>query len=107
VEVTLQYFLSFCLQTFPFFGVVPELLTEDGKVIEGEGEGYLVRTLGTCRSNCGNELRFGRGFYLFPECSRNPNPLPLLLRVPQTLHMTNFESFELEILAMIVNVYFH
>jgi acetyl-CoA synthetase len=26
----------------PFFGVVPEILTEDGKVIEGEGEGYLV-----------------------------------------------------------------
>jgi acetyl-CoA synthetase len=28
--------------TFPFFGVVPELLSEDGRVIEGEGEGYLV-----------------------------------------------------------------
>ena len=29
-------------QTFPFFGVVAELLTEEGKIIEGEGEGYLV-----------------------------------------------------------------
>ncbi|KAK0181023.1 hypothetical protein PV327_003345 [Microctonus hyperodae] len=28
--------------TFPFFGVLPELLDEDGKIIEGEGEGYLV-----------------------------------------------------------------
>ena len=29
-------------QTFPFFGVVPELLTEEGQVIKGKGEGYLV-----------------------------------------------------------------
>ncbi len=36
---SILYYFS---QTFPFFGVVPELLTEDGKVIEGEGEGYLV-----------------------------------------------------------------
>ncbi|XP_043286532.1 acetyl-coenzyme A synthetase isoform X3 [Venturia canescens] len=28
--------------SFPFFGVQPELLDEDGRVIEGEGEGYLV-----------------------------------------------------------------
>ena len=27
---------------FPFFGVVPEILDEEGKVIEGEGEGYIV-----------------------------------------------------------------
>lgn len=28
--------------TFPFYGVVPVLMSEEGKVIEGEGEGYLV-----------------------------------------------------------------
>jgi len=33
------------LQTFPFFGVVPELVTEEGKLIEGAGEGYLVSAL--------------------------------------------------------------
>jgi len=27
---------------FPFFGVVPEILDEAGKVIEGEGEGFIV-----------------------------------------------------------------
>jgi hypothetical protein len=30
-------------KTLPFFGVVPEIVTEDGKIVEGEGEGYLVR----------------------------------------------------------------
>uniref|UniRef100_A0A0B6ZVD5 acetate--CoA ligase n=1 Tax=Arion vulgaris TaxID=1028688 RepID=A0A0B6ZVD5_9EUPU len=28
--------------TFPFFGIVPALLTDDGKEISGPGEGYLV-----------------------------------------------------------------
>ena len=44
-SVSRMIYLSFDIftsQTFPFFGVVPELLTEEGKVIEGEGEGYLV-----------------------------------------------------------------
>ena len=27
---------------FPFFGVVPEILDEEGKLVEGEGEGYIV-----------------------------------------------------------------
>lgn len=31
--------------TFPFFGIEPALLSEDGKEIKGEGEGYLVREL--------------------------------------------------------------
>jgi len=30
------------LQTFPFFGIVAEILSEDGSIVEGEGEGYLV-----------------------------------------------------------------
>lgn len=29
-------------QTFPFFGVKPSLLDENGALIEGPGEGYLV-----------------------------------------------------------------
>ena len=29
-------------QTFPFFGVVPKLINEEGKIVEGKGEGYLV-----------------------------------------------------------------
>jgi acetyl-CoA synthetase len=47
--------------TFPFFGVVPELLTEDGKLIEGEGEGYLVFKQpwpGMMRTLFGNQQRF-------------------------------------------------
>ncbi|CAK9803489.1 Acetyl-coenzyme A synthetase [Anthophora plagiata] len=28
--------------TFPFFGVLPEIVDEDGRLVEGEGEGYLV-----------------------------------------------------------------
>lgn len=27
---------------FPFFGVVPHILDEEGKIVEGEGEGYIV-----------------------------------------------------------------
>ena len=30
-------------QTFPFFGVVPLVLNEEGKEVEGETEGYIVR----------------------------------------------------------------
>ena len=30
------------MQTFPFFGIVPVLLSDEGKEIEGAGEGYLV-----------------------------------------------------------------
>lgn len=30
------------IQGFPFFGVQPTLLDENGKPIEGPGEGYLV-----------------------------------------------------------------
>ena len=29
-------------QGFPFFGVEPTIVDEDGQVIEGPGEGYLV-----------------------------------------------------------------
>ena len=36
------------LQTFPFFGVVAELVTEEGKLIEGAGEGYLVGAVWGC-----------------------------------------------------------
>lgn len=36
------------LQTFPFFGVVAELVTEEGKLIEGTGEGYLVGAVWGC-----------------------------------------------------------
>lgn len=32
----------YLFQTFPFFGVVAKLLTEEGKEIKGPGEGYLV-----------------------------------------------------------------
>jgi len=42
ITSTLYYYCDHCVQTLPFFGVVPEILTEDGKVVEGEGEGYLV-----------------------------------------------------------------
>ena len=40
-----HWWLVLLLQTFPFFGVVPELVTEEGKLIEGPGEGYLVSAL--------------------------------------------------------------
>uniref|UniRef100_A0A8C5TWT0 Propionate--CoA ligase n=1 Tax=Malurus cyaneus samueli TaxID=2593467 RepID=A0A8C5TWT0_9PASS len=34
--------LSLVLPTFPFFGVVPAILSESGEELEGEAEGYLV-----------------------------------------------------------------
>ena len=33
------------LQSLPFFGVVPAILDEQGREIEGPGEGYLVSKL--------------------------------------------------------------
>ncbi|XP_018917806.2 acetyl-coenzyme A synthetase isoform X1 [Bemisia tabaci] len=47
--------------TFPFFGVIPELLSEEGELIEGEGEGYLVFKQpwpGIMRTLFGNHERF-------------------------------------------------
>ncbi|XP_012279452.2 acetyl-coenzyme A synthetase isoform X1 [Orussus abietinus] len=66
--------------TFPFFGVLPELLDEDGHVIEGEGEGYLVFRRpwpGMMRTLLGNHERFQktyfdrfRGFYCTGDGAR-------------------------------------
>ncbi|XP_035741191.1 acetyl-coenzyme A synthetase-like [Vespa mandarinia] len=52
--------------TFPFFGVLPELLDEDGHVIEGEGEGYLVFRQpwpGMMRSLFENHQRFQSTYF--------------------------------------------
>ncbi|XP_053593848.1 acetyl-coenzyme A synthetase isoform X2 [Microplitis demolitor] len=52
--------------TFPFFGVLPELLNDDGKIIEGEGEGYLVFRQpwpGMMRSLYGNHERFETTYF--------------------------------------------
>ncbi|XP_058808196.1 acetyl-coenzyme A synthetase [Phymastichus coffea] len=52
--------------TFPFFGVQPELLDEDGHVIEGEGEGYLVFRRpwpGMMRTLYGNHERFQSTYF--------------------------------------------
>lgn len=51
---------------FPFFGVLPELLDEDGRVIEGEGEGYLVFRRpwpGMMRTLYGNHQRFQNTYF--------------------------------------------
>ncbi|XP_053994932.1 acetyl-coenzyme A synthetase [Hylaeus volcanicus] len=52
--------------TFPFFGVLPELLDEDGRLIEGEGEGFLVFRQpwpGMMRSLFGNHQRFQNTYF--------------------------------------------
>ncbi|CAB0035592.1 unnamed protein product [Trichogramma brassicae] len=52
--------------TFPFFGVKPELLDEDGRVIDGEGEGYLVFRKpwpGMMRTLYGNHERFQSTYF--------------------------------------------
>ncbi|XP_036143746.1 acetyl-coenzyme A synthetase isoform X1 [Monomorium pharaonis] len=52
--------------TYPFFGVLPELLDEDGRIIEGEGEGYLVFRRpwpGMMRTLYGNHQRFQNTYF--------------------------------------------
>ncbi|XP_065210236.1 acetyl-coenzyme A synthetase [Planococcus citri] len=52
--------------TFPFFGVKPELLDENGQKIEGEGEGYLVFNRpwpGMMRTLFGNHKRFEETYF--------------------------------------------
>ncbi|XP_076287404.1 acetyl coenzyme A synthase [Lasioglossum baleicum] len=52
--------------TFPFFGVLPELLDEDGRLIEGEGEGYLVFRQpwpGMMRTLYANHQRFQNTYF--------------------------------------------
>lgn len=52
--------------TFPFFGVLAELLDEDGHIVEGEGEGYLVFRQpwpGMMRTLYGNHERFQSAYF--------------------------------------------
>ncbi|ESO86719.1 hypothetical protein LOTGIDRAFT_128665 [Lottia gigantea] len=52
--------------TFPFFGVVPALLTEEGREIEGPGEGYLVFKKpwpSLMRTVYGNQERFETTYF--------------------------------------------
>lgn len=52
--------------TLPFFGVVPALLDENGKEIDGPGEGYLVFKKpwpGMMRSLYGNHERFATTYF--------------------------------------------
>ncbi|XP_073973079.1 acetyl coenzyme A synthase isoform X2 [Rhodnius prolixus] len=52
--------------TFPFFGVEPVLLSEEGNVIEGPGEGYLVFKRpwpGMMRTLFGNHPRFEQTYF--------------------------------------------
>ncbi|KAL4703421.1 hypothetical protein ACJJTC_008140 [Scirpophaga incertulas] len=51
---------------YPFFGVKPELLTEEGEVIEGPGEGYLVFSMpwpGMMRTLFGDHERFENVYF--------------------------------------------
>lgn len=53
-------------QTFPFFGVEPVLLDEEGHLIEGPGEGYLVFKRpwpGMMRTLFGNHERFEETYF--------------------------------------------
>jgi acyl-coenzyme A synthetase/AMP-(fatty) acid ligase len=53
-------------QTFPFFGVLPVLLDENGKEIHGAGEGYLVFRRpwpGIMRTLFGNHERFETTYF--------------------------------------------
>lgn len=52
--------------TFPFFGVVPEILDEQGELIHGEGEGYIVFKQpwpGIMRSVYGDHERFEKTYF--------------------------------------------
>ncbi|KAK9310413.1 hypothetical protein QLX08_000381 [Tetragonisca angustula] len=52
--------------SFPFFGVLPEILDEDGHLVEGEGEGYLVFRQpwpGMMRTLYGNHQRFQSTYF--------------------------------------------
>jgi len=51
---------------FPFFGVVPKILDEEGKIIEGEGEGYIVFSQpwpGIMRTVYGDQARFEKTYF--------------------------------------------
>ena len=53
-------------QCFPFFGVDVSLLNEEGKEIEGEGEGYLVFRRpwpGIMRTVYGSHQRFETTYF--------------------------------------------
>lgn len=61
VYIPFNTHVLFSLQGFPFFGVQPTLLDENGAVIEGEGEGYLVFTKpwpGIMRTLFGDHSRY-------------------------------------------------
>ncbi|XP_060595666.1 acetyl-coenzyme A synthetase, cytoplasmic-like isoform X2 [Ruditapes philippinarum] len=52
--------------TFPFFGVVPVILNEDGTEVQGDGEGYIVFKQpwpGIMRTVYGNQQRFETTYF--------------------------------------------
>ncbi|XP_074643812.1 acetyl-coenzyme A synthetase, cytoplasmic-like [Tubulanus polymorphus] len=52
--------------TFPFFGIIPKILDDNGKEIEGAGEGYLVFTKpwpGIMRTVYGNHERYETTYF--------------------------------------------
>jgi len=51
---------------FPFFGVIPQILTEEGNIVEGEGEGYIVFSQpwpGIMRTVYGDHNRFEKTYF--------------------------------------------
>lgn len=89
-------------QTFPFFGVKPELLDENGQIIEGEGEGFLVFNRpwpGIMRTLFGNHKRFEETYFSrFPGyyCTGDGNYKSVLslycLPRARTFYKLNFEQ---------------
>jgi acyl-coenzyme A synthetase/AMP-(fatty) acid ligase len=66
IDYYVNHEIAFELQTFPFFGVLPVLLDESGKEIEGPGEGYLVFRRpwpGMMRTLFGNHERFEETYF--------------------------------------------
>lgn len=56
----------FVFQTFPFFGVKPSLLDENGVEVQGPGEGYLVFSQpwpGIMRTIYNNHARFEETYF--------------------------------------------
>jgi hypothetical protein len=85
--LTPQSTAFFFFQTFPFFGVLPVLLDENGKEIHGPGEGYLVFRRpwpGIMRTLFGNHERFETtyfkkfpGYYCTGDGEANGSSVPI------------------------------
>jgi hypothetical protein len=102
-------------QTFPFFGVLPVLLDENGKEIHGPGEGYLVFRRpwpGIMRTLFGNHERFETtyfkkfpGYYCTGDGKGDESSAPISDGMYITLHNNTVQTESIDFCRFFTQIF--